>query len=436
MFFQRNFDSCYKPAGAGANYAFLTVSVEDDVFHKPEKDCDVSLFTQWKQKFVKYTPHHQAIVVQNVQNAGAGKTMTAQLSKTPDLLGDSYTVSGWYGIKPNCECGVTKTSWVNAKALYVNKCMKLKVATQTLFEIDGQAQLIILEFMGVLPEYAASIGFYYTKDQLIEDSKYDVVHYAPWVGFPMQGRPDLAFAIGTVAFHPINFEQQNRSICELVVNYDGMNSKGRGINALPIEVNTGAVVSQYSVDFALATNCVWVSKLERCSLLDGYNEIIFKEFIKAGEHNEGPACNPKKVTFDLNVKGPTNYIWLTVQSCSDIANGNWVKTFDDYGLDYITEFMLITGTTAREDGMPASFYRTIKVIETFKVGIRRAIYVLSFETNDRCKQFTGHQTMTNCEKLQIQVLVKAHPCSLDFTAYAAVLNGVYTENGTAGKIWG
>jgi hypothetical protein len=29
--------------------------------------------------------------------------------------------------------------------------------------------------------------------------------------------------------------------------------------------------------------------------------------------------------------------------------------------------MLITGTTAREDGLPAVFYRTAKVIEVFKV---------------------------------------------------------------------
>lgn len=162
---ERTWESCYRPAGAGANYAHLTESCEDDIFFK---NAEV---TQWKQNFVKYTPHQAAMMVQGVQNAGAGKTMYGQLTKCPDLISDSYTVSGWFGIKGNCECGVNVTSWVNAKALYVNKCMKLKIATQTLFEIDGITQLVLLEFQGVLQDYAQMIGFNYTKDQLIEDSK-------------------------------------------------------------------------------------------------------------------------------------------------------------------------------------------------------------------------------------------------------------------------
>lgn len=117
------------------------------------------------------------------------------------------------------------------------------------------------------------------------------------------------------------------------------------------------MVSSASVDFVLATTNVWVSPEERICLLKGYNEIIFKEYLKAGEHSEGPSCNERKVTFDINLKGPTTAIWLMVQSRKDIDDGNWVKTFDDFGLDYIREFMLITGTTAREDGLPAAFYR-------------------------------------------------------------------------------
>jgi len=188
--------------------------------------------------------------------------------------------------------------------------------------------------------------------------------------------------------------------------------------------------------FTLATTCVWVSDDERCSLLNGYNEIIFKEFIKAGEHSECGSCNEKKVCFDINLKGPTAFLFMYVQSCTDIENGNWVKTFDDYGLDYISEFMLITGTTFREDGLPASFYRTAKVTDCFKVSIRRAVYVIAFETNDRCKQFTGHQTLTNCENLKIAVIVRPHKCTLNFSVYGAVYNGVYTERGSAGRIWG
>lgn len=430
MFGQKNWDSQWRPAGAGANFAHLTESVEDEVFHK---DADI---TQWKQKFIKYTPHHAAVIVQGLSNAGAGKTMMGNLTKTPDVLYDSYTVSGWAGIKPNVEAGVTKTSYVNGKALYINKAMKLKIATQTLFEVDGHVQLILMELMGVLEDYASMIGWCNTREQLIEESRFDVVHMAPWIGFPMQGRPDLTYAIGTVAFHPISFEQLNRSIAECVINYDGAALKGKGVQALPLEIASNAVVSASTVDFALANTCVWVSPEERLSLLNGYNEIIYKEHVKAGEHTEQPAATEKKVIFDLNIKGPCTYIWLTIQSRDDVEAGNWTKLCDDYGLDYIRECMLITGTTPREDSVTAAYLRTGKIIECFKRSIRRHVYLIAFETNANSKVFTGHQTMTNVEKLQFSCIVKPHKSALDFRADAAVYNGAYTERGGGGKIWG
>jgi len=293
-----------------------------------------------------------------------------------------------------------------------------------------------MEFMGVLEDYAQMVGFCFTREQLIEESRFDVVHMAPWIGFPMQGRPDLTYAIGTIAFHPINFEQQNRSINELVVNYDGAILKGRGLQALPLEITTGSVVSNNSVDFTLANTCVWVSSEERLSLLNGYNEIIFKEHISAGEHTEPANNSEKKVTIDLSVKGPCTYIFLTIQSRTDVENGNWTKLCDDTGLDYIKELMLITGNTPREDALPASYYRQGKIIECFKRSIRRHVYLIAFETNGNSKQFTGHQTMTNVEKLQLVCVVKPHAQPLDFKAHAGVYNGAYTERGGGGRIWG
>jgi len=424
-------ESQFRPAGAGANYAVLTKSVDDDAFHENAED------TQWRQSFVKYTPHYMSMLVQGVQNSGASKTMSALLTKSPDLSYTSYTVSSWKGIQPNSDYSGSSVSYVNAKALFVNKLMRYKLSTQTLFEIDGKNQLVLAELMGVLEDFAPMIGFCYTKDQLIEDSRFDVIHYAPWWGFPMQDNPHLTFAIGSIAFHPMNFEQQNRSINELVVNYDGVKTKGRGILALPVEVKSQLPVSSSTVEFALATNCVWLSKAERSNIMTSYIEVIFKEHINAGEHSEGPCSVLKKVSFDLNVKGPTAYIWLTVQSKDDIESGNWIKTFDDYGLDYITEVMLITGTTPREDGLPASFYRTGKILEGFKVSVRRAIYLVGlFETNDKSKQPNGHQSMTNVERLSISMMVKPHKCILEFSAVAAVYNGVYTEKGGGGKMWG
>lgn len=49
--------------------------------------------------------------------------------------------------------------------------------------------------------------------------------------------------------------------------------------------------------------------------------------------------------------------------------------------------------------------------------------MIAFEVDATCKTSTGHQTMTNCECVKLSVLVKAHQCTLDFTAYAAVYNG-------------
>jgi hypothetical protein len=205
-----------------------------------------------------------------------------------------------------------------------------------------------------LKDCANMIGFCYTTEQLIEESRFDTVLMAPWVGFPMQGRPDLTYAIGTIAFHPFNFEQQNRPIGDCVINYDGIVTKGRGLNALPLEISSGLPVSSSTVEMTLANTCVWVSSAERLSLLNGYNEIIYKEFLKAGEHSEQPCTSEKKVVVDLNIKGPCTYIWLTIQSREDVEGGNWTKLCDDFGLDYIKEMTLITGTTPREDALPSN----------------------------------------------------------------------------------
>lgn len=255
--------------------------------------------------------------------------MTANLTKTPDKIYDSYTVSGWAGIKPNVEAGVTKCSYVNARAVYINKLRRLKIATQSLFEIDGHSQLVLMELLGILDDYAPLIGLCYTKEQLIEESKFDCVLFDPWFGFPMQGRPDLTFNMGSIAFHPFNFEQQNRPINEMVHNYDGVLTKGRGLSALPLEISSGAPVSHTSVEFTLATTCVWVSPEERLSLLNGYQEIIFKEILQIGEHTEPASNTEKKVTFDLNCKGPVAYMWLTVQAREDVENGNHTKVYSD-----------------------------------------------------------------------------------------------------------
>jgi hypothetical protein len=50
--------------------------------------------------------------------------------------------------------------------------------------------------MGDLDKYAPLINFCKTKSQLIANSRRDATYYAPFVGFPFHGRPDLAYSVG------------------------------------------------------------------------------------------------------------------------------------------------------------------------------------------------------------------------------------------------
>jgi hypothetical protein len=214
-----------------------------------------------------------------------------------------------------------------------------------------------MEFMGLDQHYASMIGLAKTEQHLINESKYDSVLYAPWIGFPFQDRPDLAFSIGAIAFHNVTSEIMTRNVSELIVNYDGAILSGKGVSALPIEIASNNALNASSVDFTQATNCVWVSADERMSLIHGYNESIFRECLTVGTATIQPSATPQKFSFDLNMKGPCAMMWVTVQSKSDIDAGNWTKLAQDSGEDWFSEGMLITGSTAREDGLPASFYR-------------------------------------------------------------------------------
>jgi hypothetical protein len=98
--------------------------------------------------------------------------------------------------------------------------------------------------------------------------------------------------------------------------------------------------------------------------------------------------------------------------------------------------MVVTGSTAIEDGLPASFYRQAKMIESFKHGSDLYTYVFSFETDATSRQMTGHRNMTNSEGVKIAGLYA--PCKemLNVDIYLCSYNAWYTENGTGGKVWG
>jgi hypothetical protein len=422
------FSTAYNPVGAGANYAYVTMGSEDDLFHNGAKN------TQWRQRYNKYTPHQGSMVLQSIQNQGLGHNMTCPLIKTPDFLYSSYVAQFYPAIAPNVDAGVQDASWVNAAALYSLKGISLKVGSQPLFQLNGHAMLVLLELGGDLEKYASLIGFCKTKSQLIANSRRDQTLFAPFIGFPFQGRPDLAYSIGCIAFHGVTCDIQSRPLNEMVVNYGGLNSK-KGLYALPKEIRTDAPIAPTSVQFTLATNVIWVSAEERYGLIHGYNESIFRECIVAAEHTIQASSTQQRLAFDLNIKGPCAFIAVTIQSRADLDNGNHTKLCQDSGEDWIKEIMLVTGSTPREDGLPASFYRTGKVIECFKTSISRHVYVISFETDATSRQMTGHQNMTNCEKLQLSALYVPHASPLEVTALAVVYNGWYTENGSGGRVW-
>ena len=178
------------------------------------------------------------MIMQTLQNQGCGHNMTGALIKTPDFMYTSYIAQFYPGIVPNSDAGVQESSWVNAVSLYSVKSLTIKIGSQPMFTLNGHSMLVLMELSGDLDKYASMIGFCKTKAQLIANSRRDQVLFAPMVGMPFQGRPDLAYSIGAIAFHGVNADLQSRALNESVVNYGGVNTK-KGLYALPKEIGTG-----------------------------------------------------------------------------------------------------------------------------------------------------------------------------------------------------
>jgi hypothetical protein len=364
------------------------MGAEDDIFHLGAK------FTQWRQKWNKYTAHQQAMILHGLQNTGLGNPMSGDLIKNTDFLYSSYVVQHYPGIRANTDAGVNESSWINCPAFYSIRDLNFKIGSQTMFTIDGHAMLLMTELMGKLDDYAQMIGFCKTRRQLINESRYDRTLYAPLMGLPFHDRPDLAFSVGAIAFHGVKANLTARPLNEMVVNYGGVVTK-KGLYALPKQIATDQPIQSNAVQFAFATNAVWVSAEERLSLIHGYNESIFREVVKVGEFQIAASATWHREVRDINVKGPVAFLAVTIRSKADIESGNWIKTCQNSGLDWVKEIMIITGSTALEDGLPASFYRTGKIVEAFKRDIDRYVYVFSFETDANSRQMTGHRNLTN-----------------------------------------
>lgn len=179
---------------------------------------------------------------------------------------------------------------------------------------------------------------------MIKDSSCNRILAAPLCGLPFQEEPDTAFNPGSITFHSIQVQVNSRTLSELIINWDGTD----GVIALPFNINTNAVVSNNNdFDFGIAARMAWVSKQERSPLVFGFNETIFQEIQLAGEKSVDPKAGEETIKMDVDMKGPTTFLVLQVQSESDVNAGNWTKCCDDQGRDYVKEFMLITSSTPR-----------------------------------------------------------------------------------------
>lgn len=414
--------------GCGAAMMHLSPSCEDDAFH------DGADTTQFMQTFDKYTPHHAAVVVQPVNNSGPGKTGSANLIKTPDLLFKTHVWIARAGIEPNPEAGPIEQSYVNALGFFVHKSVALKVGAQTIVALDGLTMLVLAELTGLLHQYAENVGLCYSRAELIAHSRRPAHLFVPLVGMPFHDRADLTFWVGTLAYHNASLELSARDANQLVVTY-GMPARGRGMYAIPREVGSGAPFGDSSLRLALATQCVWLGRRERALLLKSYKEQIFTEYVPVGQSAVAPSSHAHRHNIEVSVKGPVRFFFVKVRSVDDLQAGNWLKSCDDAGRDYLREMMLYTGSTAVEDPLPASVYRTLKVTDAFGTESWLYTYVLPFETDARSRQMTGHMNATNLERLTLALVFNAHSRPLVVDSVFAVYNGVYGERGNIGKLW-
>jgi len=421
-----NFQTIWNPAGAGANYAYMTMGPEDDIFFLNAK------YTQWKQSWRKYTPHQAAMMQQALANFGLGKSnVSCNLVKTPDFLYTSYVLEHFPPLQADTSVlGVDDTTWVNCPALFALQQITLQAGNQNIFLMDGQGMFVLCNLMGMLEMYGKMIGFSKTLAQLKLNSKVAQDLYAPMIGFPFLNRPDLSFQIGAVSFFNVTVNITTRPLNMMLVNWTNALYVGGALLPFNLE-NTNQKVTSNDVFLGLSTNNVWVSNEERLSIVSAYRETIFKEFLNLGTFT---AITPTSATnsptlFTLSLKGCAPYICFVVQSNDDVNNNKWERFCDINGGDWIKFCMLITGSTAREDGLPARFYREGKAVESFRIALKRYIYIFSFETNENERQFTGHQDFTNAESVSLALIFAPTlvATTVLVTVYASVLNGWYSE---------
>lgn len=428
-----DFDTPFQPQGAGAQYAFTMSACEEDELFRQGAERSV-----YRQYWSTYLPHHAALLVQTFNNNGAGQAMEAVLTKAPGYYHTTYWVSEWKGIQPNLANGDSQVSYVNGRGFHAVKSAEIRVANQLIHTTDGLTAFLAIDLDGQLKTYGKYGGVHFTRQGLIEDSSKNSVLYTLAKGwsFADPDYPSRAWSIGGVAFHNVSCKVITRDISELIVNYSASRSN-LGIYSLPLEVATSKAVSSTSVQFRLATKCVFVDKDEEFDLLrkDVANQSMFREYVDNPAKTIVASNSTLRHEIDIDARGSVAHIIVTIRSAKDLANNNWMKDCADDGALYVKNCMILTGATAYEDGLPASYYCGPKVTESFGTHPHRHSLVFSYENNSRAVYPTGQLTTTNMEKFRFAATFPPHDVDLVVNIKVVTYNGWYTVGGTCSRLW-
>lgn len=419
------YDSKYKPNASGVSLAFMTLSEEDDVFHADAKN---SLFVQSWEKYA--ISKHCNLNLQTSEET-LGRTSTTVPPKNCDFIRQIFVLQNFLGIKPNTASGVTDSMYVNAVALRSIEMFEVKTGTLPLFRWNGMVLFLLLELYGLLDHYAEHIGYCKTRAELSRQSKQDHWYAAPCIAFPGHRRTDQALNMNGFSYNSPTFHLKTRRPDELFYN---VSSSSSALTVAPIVISTGKAFDEKSVQMGISIEAYWISGAERDAIAKPYREVIYPEYGIAGSREIAPAAKLQKEDIPLEMKGPVKWVALVLQSESDIKSGAWTKFGPSSG-DYISEAMLYTGSVEREDGLPAPMLRGARLVEVFKVNPKRQIYIFSFEEDDTNPQMTGHQTMSNLDKLKMQAWVQPHDDTLVASVYYSAYQGWYTELGHGGSVW-
>jgi len=340
----------------------------------------------------------------------------------------SYIIHHRPAIAPRTELGVTECSYVNAFGFHVMRDIAFKISTQALFSLDGFLMFIVCDILGLLSQYAEMVGYCKTRAELIAQSKKARYIATPLTGFPFQKNSTTAFPVCGINFFPIVSVLQTRPINECFINYSDVSEVP---SAVPRNLLTKEILNKDDFSFVLSSTNVWVTKVERESMVTNYNDVIYPEFRIAGRIDvpKGPA---QKIRFPVDCKGALAFTILIAREKGNLDRGHWTCFSSSSGEDLIDQFNIITGSAAHEDSLPAVVSRVGKFVEIFGKRTIGCMYVQNY--CNQGNEISGHLNFTNVEKQNCDVYLREH-AELELMLIECSYNAWWTELGQGGKVW-